>query len=75
MPPVLLLHGDADKSVAIEQSVAFQRRVKAAGGICDLITLPGAPHGLREWTKAAPDHERQLLAWLERIFAAAAAAK
>jgi alpha-L-fucosidase 2 len=66
MPPVLLLHGDADKSVAI---------VKSAGGICDLITLPGAPHGLREWAKAAPEHERQLLAWLERIFAAAGAVK
>ena len=75
MPPVLLLHGDADKTVAIEQSVAFQRRVKAVGGICDLITLPGAPHGLREWTKAAPDHERQLIEWLERIFAAAGTAK
>jgi acetyl esterase/lipase len=75
MPPVLLLHGDADKTVAIEQSVAFQRRVKAAGGICDLITLPGAPHGLREWAKASPDHESHLLAWLDRTFAAAGGVK
>lgn len=75
MPPVLLLHGDADKGVAIEQSVAFQRRMKATGGICDLITLPGAPHGLREWAKAAPNYEDELLAWLNRVFAAAGKAQ
>jgi alpha-L-fucosidase 2 len=75
MPPVLLLHGDADKTVAIQQSVTFQRRVRASGGICDLITLPGAPHGLRDWSKAAPKYEDELLAWLERVFAAAGAAR
>jgi alpha-L-fucosidase 2 len=55
--------------------VGFQRRVRAVGGTCDLITLPGAPHGLREWAKAAPSHESELLAWLERIFAAAGAGR
>jgi alpha-L-fucosidase 2 len=75
MPPVLLLHGDADKGVAIEQSVGFQRRMRSFGGSCDLITLSGAPHGLREWAKAAPTYEDELLAWLDRVFAAAGKAR
>jgi alpha-L-fucosidase 2 len=75
MPPVLLLHGDADKTVAIQQSVGFQRRMRSFGGTCDLITLSGAPHGLREWAKAAPTYEDELLAWLDRVFAAAGKAR
>ncbi len=49
LPPFLLVHGDADRSVPYEQSVIFQSRLQAQGVACDLITLHGAPHKLAEW--------------------------
>jgi acetyl esterase/lipase len=55
--------------------VAFQRRVRAVGGSCDLIVLPGAPHGLREWARAAPDHEARLVEWLGRALGPGAPAR
>ncbi|MBL9188901.1 MAG: alpha/beta hydrolase [Opitutaceae bacterium] len=66
MPPILLLHGEADETVAIAQSVAFQKRVRAAGNTCDLIALKGAPHGLLAWEKVQPDYRPQLIAWLKK---------
>jgi acetyl esterase/lipase len=66
MPPVLLIHGDADKTVPIQQSINFQRRIRAAGGTCDLFTLAGAPHGLLAWDAADASYKAKMLAWLER---------
>jgi acetyl esterase/lipase len=63
-PPFLLIHGTADKSVPYEQSLAFQKKIRAAGGVCDLITIPGAPHAFATWPKLAPDYEGQMLDWL-----------
>jgi alpha-L-fucosidase 2 len=73
LPPILLLHGEADKTVAIQQSVNFQKRVRAVGGTCDLITVKGAGHGLLEWEKADPSYKMALLGWLERTLKPAAA--
>jgi acetyl esterase/lipase len=64
LPPFLLLHGDADKTVPYQTSVNFQARLRAAGVRCDLITIPGAPHGLLTWEKFAPDYPKQLIEWL-----------
>ncbi len=64
LPPVLLLHGDGDKTVPYPTSVNLQARLRAAGVRCDLITLPGAPHGLLTWEKFLPDYKRQLVDWL-----------
>ena len=64
LPPFLLLHGDADKTVRIAQSLAFQQKLRAAGVRCDLITLPGAPHGLLTWPQFMPDYNDRLIAWL-----------
>lgn len=66
MPPVLLLHGDADKTVPIAQSLAFQKRLRAAGNTCDLIVLKDAPHALIPWEKLTPDYRPQLIAWLRK---------
>jgi len=66
LPPFLLLHGDADVTVAYAQSVAFQSRLRAAGVTCDLITIPGGVHRLLGWTKLAPDYPAQMTAWLHR---------
>jgi acetyl esterase/lipase len=65
MPPVLLVHGDADKTVPIGQSQALQTRLRDAGVPCDLMILPGAPHRLLEWSKADPEWMAKVIAWLK----------
>lgn len=45
LPPVLAIHGDADKVVPYEQSVNLIKALKAAGDDADLITVPGGQHG------------------------------
>ena len=64
LPPFLLLHGSADKSVPFQQSLDFQARLRAQGVTCDLITIPGGPHGLLSWSKFAPDYPERMIAWL-----------
>ncbi len=72
MPPFLLLHGDADKSVPYAQSLAFQRRLQAEGVRCDLIAIRGAPHGLLTWANAQPDYARRMAHWLHDVLPPAA---
>ena len=64
LPPFLLIHGEADKTVPIQQSHDFQARVHAHGGICDLLVLPGAGHGLAGWERIDPDYPARMVAWL-----------
>ncbi len=72
MPPVLLLHGEADQTVSLQQSVNFQRRLRASGVACELITIKGAPHSLREWEKLDPGYQPKMLAWLAKTLGPAA---
>jgi len=44
-PPVMLLHGDADKVVPVSASRRFEERVRAVGGKVDLHVYAGLPHG------------------------------
>lgn len=67
LPPFLLVHGDADQSVPYEQSLAFQKKLKANDVRCDLITIPGAPHRLTDWNKYLPDYGRPVVAWMNEI--------
>lgn len=66
LPPFLLIHGDADRTVPLQQSLDFQEKLRANGVVCDLHILPGAGHRLVDWDKVAPDYRAQLLAWLDR---------
>jgi acetyl esterase/lipase len=45
LPPILVLHGDADSTVPLEQSVALVKELKAAGDDAELITVRGGHHG------------------------------
>jgi alpha-L-fucosidase 2 len=63
-PAFLLVHGDADKTVPWRQSLAFQAKVRAAGGRCDLITIPGASHALDSWEDGLPGYDARIVAWL-----------
>jgi acetyl esterase/lipase len=44
-PPVLLIHGDADTLVPLQQSQDLERKLRAAGVPVKLVIKPGAGHG------------------------------
>ena len=44
MPPTLVFHGTADKTVKFENSKAFTDKMKANGNLCELIVFSDAPH-------------------------------
>jgi len=57
LPPVIAIHGDADPIVPYEQEVREIDALKKAGGVAELVTIPGGKHGnferdqvLRAWT-------------------------
>jgi len=45
MPPMLELHGDADRNVPLANGVALVKLAKTVGAEADQITYPGKPHG------------------------------
>lgn len=56
-PPVFIIHGDADATVPLQQSLIFVERLKAAGINYKFVVKPGAGHNylemLPEWLDAA----------------------
>jgi acetyl esterase/lipase len=50
-PPVLIIHGDADKLVPIYQAEKFVERTQAAGATAKLIVRAGKVHGWPEMNK------------------------
>ena len=44
-PPLLILHGDADKTVYMDQSESIRDAYKKAGLPVELIVVPGGSHG------------------------------
>jgi acetyl esterase/lipase len=51
-PPTLIIHGDADKLVPIQQAQILVKRLNDAGVEAKLVTKPGAAHG---WADQAKD--------------------
>ncbi|MDZ4288995.1 MAG: alpha/beta hydrolase [Prosthecobacter sp.] len=52
LPPTLIIHGDADKLVPMQQAETFVQRATAAGAVAKLVVKPGAAHG---WPDRVPD--------------------
>jgi acetyl esterase/lipase len=48
LPPTLIIHGDADKLVPIQQAEAFVKKAREAGANARLIVKPGKEHGWPE---------------------------
>ena len=46
MPPTIMFHGDADKTVPYPIAVALHRRLVATSNLCEFITIPGGGHGI-----------------------------
>lgn len=66
MPPYLLLHGTVDEQVDYDQSVNFVEAMQALGNDIELVTLPGARHGMGAWTGLETQYIPQMLDWLAR---------
>ena len=66
MPPVLVFHGDADRTVPYRESVALRDRLVATGNRCELITVPGGSHNyagdLKPWWPRTQAIARDFLA-------------
>jgi acetyl esterase/lipase len=62
MPPLLLIHGDADKLVPIQQSQRFVDKCKELSCTVKLITKPGKAHG---WADIGNDL-RDVADWFDR---------
>jgi acetyl esterase/lipase len=67
-PPFLLIHGSKDEDVPYDQSVEMCDRMKEVGARCDLITVPGAPHGMDHWEPHPEWHwyKKAMVDWLEK---------
>jgi acetyl esterase/lipase len=44
-PPTLLIHGDKDGLVTLDNSERIEKAFKKEGVVCELIVMPGAGHG------------------------------
>ena len=69
LPPFLLIHGTADKSVPFQQSLDFQAKIRAAGGACALIEIKDAPHSLVAWETIDTSYKARMIDWLRRQLA------
>jgi len=49
-PPTLIIHGDKDSVVPIQQSESIIEKLQAAAIPCRLIVRPGADHGWKDYT-------------------------
>ncbi len=56
LPPTLIIHGDADRVVPLQQSETFVQRAKAAGApAIQLIVRRGKGHGWGDFWRSTPD--------------------
>lgn len=63
-PPVLLIHGDADRIVPFQQSEVMKAALGAAGVPAKLLRIPGADHGPEfPGAKNPPDYKAEIVAW------------
>ncbi|MFN0053232.1 MAG: prolyl oligopeptidase family serine peptidase [Planctomycetales bacterium] len=64
-PPTLIIHGDADKLVPIQQAELIIAKLKEVGVTAELVVKPGAAHG---W--AGMDKDLETLAdWFDKYLA------
>jgi dipeptidyl aminopeptidase/acylaminoacyl peptidase len=60
--PTLIIHGDADKLVPIQQAQRIMPKFKAAGVEARLLVMPGKDHG---W-KAEPSEVQTVGEWFDK---------
>ena len=67
-PPTLLIHGDADAVVPIEHSEILANRLRQAGVVVEVLTVPGGGHGgtFPGKESGSPDYIRATVEWFDR---------
>jgi acetyl esterase/lipase len=65
-PPMLLVHGSADKTVSVKQSQEMYEKLRAAGVPVQLFVIPGVDHSFIGKTPA--DTEKASRAALTKVF-------
>ena len=63
--PTLILHGEEDLDVPVEQGYFFYRALKDLGVETELVVYPREPHGIREKAHVL-DSNRRTLEWFTR---------
>ena len=66
--PALIIHGDADKLVPIQQAETLVAKLKEAGVTAELVVKPGAAHGWKDQGKDMPSFAD----WFDKYLAAPA---
>jgi alpha-L-fucosidase 2 len=72
LPPFLLVNGDLDKSVPLQQALNFRSKLSSYDVPCELLVLPGAGHRIRDWEKSLPDYRQRIFDWLKLTLASGA---
>lgn len=68
MPPVLIIHGDADATVPLQQSETFVQRATEIGVTVRLVVKAGEGHGWKDKSQ----EERQIIGWFDQYLREAA---
>jgi dipeptidyl aminopeptidase/acylaminoacyl peptidase len=63
--PTLILHGEKDLCVPVNQAYAFHRALLERGVPTELVVYPREGHGLQE-RDHVKDMEERILRWMER---------
>ncbi len=61
-PPTLIIHGDRDYLVPLQQSELMIEKFKAAGVPCELVVKKGEGHGWKNWQ----DDMRTIADWFDK---------
>src|SRR4029450_9467519 len=65
-PPILLIHGDADRTVPFHQSELMEAALKKVSVPVKLIRIEGADHGPDfPGAKNPPDYKAEIVKWLD----------
>jgi dipeptidyl aminopeptidase/acylaminoacyl peptidase len=64
-PPALIIHGDADKLVPIQQAEIFKKKMEEVNGTAEIVVRPGAGHGWadldKDWSLVADWFDKHLV--------------
>ena len=63
--PVLILHGQNDARVPLNQALSFHRALRDAGAPAELVVYPREPHGIAERAHQI-DLLKRVRAWYDR---------
>ncbi|KAK5711867.1 hypothetical protein LTR15_012211 [Elasticomyces elasticus] len=65
IPPMLILHGEKDERVPIEQAAAFRRAMESKKLTFEYVTYPREPHLMQE-RKHIADMGERVVGWVEK---------